>query len=574
MSSIPPGGMPMTDAINEYNSNQALPLEGEYIPYGDLRISEEDFDQLYPMMKNYKYIFKTKFKSDEDFVHNYLSSKLWRLNNLYTIVDKLGVAIKFNMSWAQHVVYSNYLIHPRLIILKSRQQGISTFWLINFFDDALFCPNFNIGLMAQGADEAATLLERVKFAWDHFPVSVKEFLGIENDKDNAKAFSFSNGSTIFIRTSFRSATLQRLHISELGKIANKNPEKAKETNTGTLQTIAKGSGLAIESTAEGDNMFKKKWDKAYTHTGAYAYKDLRAVFLSWLDDPDCVSDIDEEMTLDDLAYFEELEYQVGRRITQRQRNFWIMQRRELNDNDDADIFQEYPATPEEAFAAVRDGAFYAKAIKTHLIDKPNRIRIPFDEIYDPMLPVHVCMDLGMNDEFVLIYFQLYLREVRFIEDYHNNGYGLEHYVDHMHDRDFKVTGNVVCPHDIEVRELSTGQSRRKALQNLGVRKIRKLPKLNIQSGIEAVRGMIADLYISERCEYTFTGLKNYSKERDVIRDVWKDKPLHNEWSHPADCARGIAVSLRRYTKTKNERTRDAANQRRRNQSSVVDGLCI
>lgn len=539
-----------------------------------LKIYEEQFDELFPAMKSYKYIFKRDFKTDEEFIHAYLVSKLWRLNNIYTIVDKHGQAIQFKMNYAQLRVYAAYLKHPRLIILKSRQQGISTFWLLCFFDDAIFEENYNIGLMAQGADEAQTLLERVKFSWDHLDPSVKDFLGVANDKDNAKAFSFTNGSTIFIRTSFRSATLQRLHISELGKIANKNPDKAKETNTGTLQTLGRTAGLAIESTAEGDNMFKVKWDIAYAHQGAYAYKDLLAVFLSWVDDPDCVSDIPETITKKHQAYFEELEYAVGKRLTDHQKWFWIMQERELADDDETDIFQEYPGTPEEAFNAVRDGAWYSKQINEHVIKKK---RFDLKDLYDPNLPVDCVMDLGMNDEFVLTYWQTYKAgqeyEERLIEDYHNSGEGLEHYVAHMFDRPYRID-RVVCPHDIRVKELSTGQSRLHALRKLGVRRIRVLPKLSISSGIEAVRQLIPNLWVSENAEYTLTGLKNYSKEWDNIRNCWKDKPLHNDYSHPADNVRYRAVSLRQYANGTEERQKSSKRNRKANKRNVVDGLCV
>ena len=538
---------------------------------GGLKITEERFDVLYPNLKGYKYIFKRDFKSDDEFTLQYLTSKLWRLNNLYTVVNKRGESVKFIMNPGQHVVYSAYLKHPRLIILKSRQRGISTFWLINYFDDAIFNNNFNIGLMAQGADEAQTLLERVKFAWGQLDPEIKNFLGIRNDKDNAKAFSFDNGSTIFIRTSFRSTTLQRLHISELGKIANKNPEKAKETNTGTLQTLANGAGLAIESTAEGDNMFKSKWDAAYEHVGPYAYKDLLAVFLSWLDDEDCVSDVEELITKEHAQYFEELEYEIGYRITEQQKWFWVMQERELRDDDESDIFQEYPATPEEAFNAVRDGAYYSKAIREHVVKKKRHNCIG---LYDPSLPVDVVMDLGMNDEFVLGYWQAYGDEERLIEDYHNSGEGLEHYVEHMNSRSYPIDGDVFCPHDIRVKELSTGQSRLKALRSLGVRRIRVLPKLNIQSGIEAVRVMIKTLWISEDANYTFTGIKNYSKEWDDRLQCFKDKPLHNIWSHPADMVRYRAVSRSQYSLSHEDKLAKRGRQRRKNRQSVVDGTCL
>lgn len=543
-----------------------------------LAITKEQLDEFYPMMKFYSYIFYEDFKTDKQFIEEYLSSKLWRLNNLYSIVDKNGDIIPFIMRWAQHRVYAASLEHPRLIILKSRQQGISTLWLISMFDDAIFGDNFNVGLMAQGADEAQTLLERVKFTWENLDVSIKNHLRIANDKDNAKAFSFTNNSSIFIRTSFRSATLQRLHISELGKIANRSPEKAKETNTGTLQTIGAGNTVIIESTAEGDNMFKKKWDKAYTHQGPLAPKDFKAVFLSWLDDPDCVSNVDEYFSKEVEQYFENLENHLGRRITKQQRNFWVMQKRELDDSGkDADIYQEYPAMPEEAFAGKREGAYYIKQYHTHI--RGHKRVIP--NLYDKNLVVDVVMDLGMNDDFVLGFWQFDGKFERLVAEYKNSGEGLDHYVDYMFkwakDNDAKIDWTI-CPHDIKVRDLSAegGITRKQILRQLGVRKIAVVDKARINAGIAAVRQMIPVMYIDASCEYSNGCLQNYSKEWDDKVLVWKDKPLHDEWSHGADMIRMRAMNNSRY-RLAVEDNEDPGSKRKRQSDKpkdVVDGLSL
>lgn len=532
-----------------------------------LSITKDEFFNYYPEMQGYYDIFTTNFKSDKEFEEQYLTSKLWRMNNLYMIIDKHGDKVPFIMNKAQHKVYSALLEHLRLIILKSRQQGISTFWLIYFFDDAIFTDDLNIGLMAQGADESSTLLERVKFSWDNLDVSIKEFLGVANDKDNSKAFSFTNNSTIFIRTSFRSATLHRLHISELGKIANKYPEKAKETNTGTLQTIGRSGIVAIESTAEGDNMFKSKWDRAYEHIGPYAYKDLKAVFLSWLDDPDCVLEVKQVELPRHRDYFEKLQVELGLIITRPQRNFYIMQERELSDNDEADIKQEYPSTPEEAFSAVREGSYYAKQYTK--LKKLGRIT---PNLYDRNIDTEIVMDLGMNDTFVLGFFQYYQGYDRLVHEYMNSGEGLEHYVNYINDwaiENQASIGTITAPHDIRVRELGTGISRLSRLRELGVRKIQVLPKLKINDGIEAVRRMITILHIDETCEYCSGCLKNYSKEWDDRRQNWKDKPLHDEWSHGADMLRGRAMSKKRYSKHHKNIAPKAKSRRNK-----LRGICI
>ena len=70
--------------------------------------------------------------------------------------------------------------------------------------------------------------------------------------DNIRELSFSNGSRIAVGTSFRSGTLQFLHISEFGKICAKYPEKAREIVTGAIEALSIDGKLFIESTAEGN----------------------------------------------------------------------------------------------------------------------------------------------------------------------------------------------------------------------------------------------------------------------------------------------------------------------------------
>ena len=297
-----------------------------YSEYSCLTITREDFRHIYKGLPiaEYEELFYSQAETEEEVATKYLPSKLWRLNNLYTIVNKWGERITFRMNRAQHLVYAASLRHPRLIILKSRQQGISTLWLVSFFDDCVTLEDLSIGLMAQGQDEASTLLERTKILWETLDPEVKAFLGAAIKVNNTKEFKLTNGSNIFIRTSFRSATLQRLHISEMGKIANNFPEKAREAKTGTLQAIAQGNTAVIESTAEGDNLFKDMWDNSVAYVRNLSKKDFLPVFLSWLDDPDCNVEEDQPITTANAKYFKKLEDELGLRLTRTQKNFWIV----------------------------------------------------------------------------------------------------------------------------------------------------------------------------------------------------------------------------------------------------------
>jgi hypothetical protein len=517
-----------------------------------LSISEDEFDIIYKGLPVNKELFRSTPKSDEDFVANYLPSKLWRLNNLYTIVDKDGNKTAFLMNYSQHRVYAASLRHPRIIILKSRQQGISTLWLIAFYDDAKFIDNLSIGMLAQGLEEAATLLERVKVAEDNFSPAINEFLGISIVQDNTKAIGWSNGSTIFIRTSFRSATLQRLHVSEMGKIAAKDPMKVKELKTGTLQTIKAGNPAVIESTAEGsNNEFYVMWTVAYDFVGTRGPKDFFPVFLSWLDDPDCTLSVPQHIDSEAQEYFEGLEAETGHVLTKEQKWFWVAQRRELG----LDVYQEYPGTPEEAFASVRDGTYYARDFR--------RLNHIVANLYDSNLDVEVAVDLGMNDTMVLIFFQRYREELRIVDEYHNNGEAISHYVNIMKDKPYPIS-EVWLPHDAKVRSMESRKTRLQIFREHGVKARLVRRTRSVMNDIEVVRKTLPYIWVDVTLNYVRDTFKNYTKEWDAKLGVWKDRPKHDEWSNPADAIRMMVMSRGGYTT--NTRIHDKHKKSRRQES--------
>lgn len=523
-----------------------------------LTISREQFKVVYKNTSVLKYedIFYSKPENDKEYLEKYLPSKLWRLNNLYTIIDKKGSRIRFNMNLAQHKVYAASLKHPRLIILKSRQQGISTLWLVAFFDDCVFYNDFSSGLMAQGTDEAETLLMRTKVLWDEFPEAVKNFLGLDILKNNTKEFSFINGSSIFVRTSFRSTTLQRLHISEFGKIANKYPERARETKTGTLQAIAPGNIAVIESTAEGDNVYKQMWDTAIAYAGDLTDKDFMPVFLSWIDDPDCVLTRYQEPDAKAAKYFSDIEAELNITLTQEQKNFWIAQYRELNN----DIFQEYPATAEEAFLKNRDGTYYASLYLRLIRGRKREIT----NLFDTNLPVQVAVDLGRNDFFVLVFFQTYSDGWRIINSYKNTGFGIKHYCEVMDDMQSQLKYDItelILPHDAEVRDLTSDMTREEAFWQYGYKRTTIVDRTkDINNDRELVRQAMEDMYIDPQAQYIIDCYLNYTKEWDTRRAVWKDTHEHNDHSHGADAIRQMVRGGKAYV-TQNERRRKAHRAR-------------
>lgn len=472
-------------------------------------------------------------KSDIEFIELCLPSKLWRMNNIYKVKNKQGQIVTFRMNPLQRKVAS--INHNRKIVLKSRQVGISTYHLLYNLDDCLFNDNRTNGVMAQGLSEASELLEKCRNAWDGLDPRIKDFLQIEQTTDNTTEYGFSNNSKLMVRTSFRSGTLQNLHVSELGKIAARDPKKARELKTGTFQAIGDNRKVTVESTAEGKSgYFYELWTQAENmllEGKEFSQLDFYPIFISWTEDPDCILSTPQYIDEPTNKYFKEVEAIIGHELLDVQKFFYIAKKRELGD----DITQEYPSTPEEAFSAAKDGSYYGvqmKAIRAKKRILPN--------LYDPNLCVHVAMDLGMNDDFTMVFWQVLRDEVRIIDNYTNNGEGILHYARVLWDKGYDY-GSIYGPHDLIVKELGSGKSRESVFNDLGI-DIQVIPRQLINDGIEAVRIMLANTWIDQGATDVIDALDNYTKEWDDRRGVWKNKPLHNEYSHMADAVRYMALS--------------------------------
>jgi hypothetical protein len=502
-------------------------------------IDERTFKQFFPQANSQ--LFRNSPDTDAELVGIFLASKLWRLNNLYTIVDKIGYKRRFVMNFSQFYIYSRKILHPRNIILKSRQQGISTLFLIDFYDDMLTLDNLSVGMMAQDAPAAGKLLERVKLLEQNLDPAIKQFFNIETVKDNTEELGFSNGSTMYIRTSFRSATLQRLHVSEYGKIATLYPDKIKELKTGTMQAIAPINPVIIESTAEGPNDFKKQWDKSIQAImSGLSPLDFQPTFLSWMQDPDC--NLDFAKTPHPLAedYFRKL----GVTLTPQQQWFWLAKYEELGN----DIFQEYPGTPDEAFQANLEGAYYTNEYKKlKLVDKA----------YDPNYKVHLAVDLGMNDDFPVGFFQVDLDgKVTIIGEYVSNNNGLEHYANvckHLSQTRGWTFGITYVPHDVKVKELTSGKTRWETMRKLGFNPV-LVRKHKLSDGIEQTRQFLKEVIVDRQCGQLLAAIQNYKKKFDKKFGIFMDEPQHDEYSHFADMLRYLAMGMRYSPVTASERT--------------------
>lgn len=460
------------------------------------------------------------------------SDRRWRLNNLYHIEDKHGTIVKFTLNLAQERLLDE--LHDLNIILKARQMGFSTFILILALDCCVFNSNFDAGLIADTLDNAKGLLTRVKFSYERMPADIQQEVRII--RDNAQQIEFSNGSSVEVGVSLRSSTKNFLHISEYGKICAKQPEKAKEIKSGALNTLARGQLGFIESTAEGrggDFYDKTMEAQRILDAGREPHPmEWKFHFFPWWKDlnystPDAVV-ISNEIR----DYFRSLEDEHGIVLTEGQKNWYAAKAKEQGD----DMWKEYPSTPEEAFKAAKDGAYFAKEIRN--LRKIKRIgNFP----YDPNLPVNTFWDWGLNDATSIWLHQQVAGLNRFVGFYENSGEGPAHYADWL-DKWRAVRscrfGEHFAPHDFDTRRPGThGEivTLKSIFAGLGYR-MQVVSRCDDKlTSIQNVRTKLPGCEFDEaECEAGLLHMESYSRDWDEKFAVWSSRPRHDEHSHPAD----------------------------------------
>lgn len=293
-----------------------------------------------------------------------LADRVWRLNNLYWVINEDGQLVKFKLRRAQEELLRN--LHHKNIILKARQLGFTTFICIFLLDYALFNRNKQIGIVAHTKDDATVIFRKVKAAWENFPAPIKDFFKLETDGDSATEYKFSNGSTLRISTSLRSGTYQAVLITEFGKICAHFPEKSDEIVTGTLPAVPANGLVFIESTAEGEGGhfydYCMEAQEAKRTQRPLSMKEYKFFFYPWYQNPANVLPGSLPVSPQINEYLDKLERIVDIHLTQEQRNWYYITERQLKEK----MKQEHPSTAEEAFYTSGNKLFSNDAIDYQL----------------------------------------------------------------------------------------------------------------------------------------------------------------------------------------------------------------
>tara|TARA_R110000868_G_C10972576_1_gene770469 strand:+ start:4355 stop:5875 length:1521 start_codon:yes stop_codon:yes gene_type:complete len=304
--------------------------------------------------------------------------------NFLIIHDKAGAESKFEFNRAQQYIHDRLEAQIkatgkiRALILKGRQQGVSTYVQARYFHKIITKRGKKAFILTHLSDATRAIFEMTK----RYSENLDKDLFSQPDKKNDNMLMYNSlGSGYRVGTAGsaeigRSMTNQYLHLSEYAFYKD-----AARISLGLLQTVAEMVDTEVikESTANGvDNDFYMDWQEAKNGKSRY-----QAIFVPWywqdeycIDDPHFIAR-DEER--DWLEKFGDNGLKPGHLNWRRIK---LQDFKGDYDQKCRKFRQEYPFTDDEAFlSSITDtfiGVDYVKKARISTVDSKANLVIGVD----------------------------------------------------------------------------------------------------------------------------------------------------------------------------------------------------
>ena len=220
----------------------------------------------------------------------------------------------------------------------------------------------------------------------------------------------------------------------------------------------------------------------------------------------------------------------------------------LPDSELKDAFQsmsedQYLQEFECSFEAAIIGAYYGKEMR--VLTDGNRITTVE---HDPIFPVYTAWDLGYSDDTAIWWYQVVHGELRILDYHSSNGQPVAYYTglieSKQHEYGYTYRTHWL-PHDARAKTLASGgKSIIEQISNkIPLESLKIVPSLSLQDGIQASRlALMRAWFDAEKCEDGIECLRQYQREFDEDKKVFRDKPRHDWTSHGADAFRMLAIA--------------------------------
>jgi hypothetical protein len=461
-----------------------------------------------------------------------LRDPLWRVCNLYMIVDKDGKTVPFRPTKPQLKVAHAYYREgkKRHCILKARRMGFSTLIDVMAFDETYWAEDTIqasiVDLSAKDASEK--LRSKCRFAWEHLP----QFLRKLPARDNEQVMEFDNGSTIYAGKNARGGTNQFLHISEWGPIAHTDPKRSEEIKTGALPSADRGA-IFIESTfkgGKGGHFYEVIKNAMETPAEMKTEKDFWFWFFPWYEDETLTLEGDARAVSPEIhRYMDQKERELGVKFTPGQRLWYHVTKREQG----IFMFREYPTTVDEAFQAPVEGAIYGDIISR--MRAAGQVK---DFLHDTAFPIFAVMDIGWSDNTTAWLFQVVGREVHWLRYLSVRHKTAAEFWRMLAETGLPISG-CFLPWDSKATAASVGVSYKGEFEKAGAPNVVVLPPTReMWAGINCARDMLGRSYVhATGCKLGVESLEAYHTKDTSSGGAVSKEPVHDWSSHGSDAFR-------------------------------------
>lgn len=383
----------------------------------------------------------------------------------------------------------------RWIVLVVHRRGGKTVASLNHLQrDALTTPNSRFAYIAPTYKQAKDL------AWDLIKYYARTIPGVSFNESELRV-DYPNGSRIRLYGADNPDSLRG--ISLWGVVFDEYSQQPSNIFTEIIRpALSDHRGYAIWiGTPKGKNEFYKLYQYGLNNVG----------WLSVL------------LTVDDTGIIPQDELIDARRL---------MSEDEYN--------QEFMCS----FETSVKGAVYADEWGD-LVKQQRLITIPYDET----LPTYSAWDFGIGDATAVGIYQVppLGLEVRMIDYYENSNQPLQHYVDWLKNKPYKLTMSYGDPSG-QNRQLNTGRSVFEDLNSDQVTKYLGYPiRMFARRGhnidkINSVKKLLKILWVDPKCQKFIEAVKNYHYTWDEKKGEFSELPYHDWSSHACDQLGYFAVN--------------------------------